>query len=219
MKRKSLLSVLLLILVAVFTFSFAACDKKGNGTLETLKNDYGIVVDGGGFEKGSVLVSNEIATTTDEGTQVLAAIANQDYDKDGDVYIFDIYVTKDGAKVQPSGKVTVSLPIPNAEVDDYLVFHVKDDNSVENLIPTIADGKLVFEISSFSYFIIAEAAPAEHVHEYGSMYWGKSANFWEDGNIEYYQCETCEKYFDVEYNEVESVVIPKFSTDVSICLT
>ncbi|MBR2646630.1 MAG: hypothetical protein IKD47_03640 [Clostridia bacterium] len=218
MKRKSLLSVLLLILVAVFTFSFAACDKKGNGTLETLKNDYGIVVDGGGFEKGSVLVSNEIATTTDEGTQVLAAIANQDYDKDGDVYIFDIYVTKDGAKVQPSGKVTVSLPIPNAEVDDYLVFHVKDDNSVENLIPTIADGKLVFEISSFSYFIIAEAAPAEHVHEYGSMYWGKSANFWEDGNIEYYQCETCEKYFDVEYNEVESVVIPKFSTDVSICV-
>ena len=50
------------------------------------------------------------------------------------------------------------------------------------------------------------------------MYWGKSANFWEDGNIEYYQCAVCEKYFDAEFNEVETVVIPKYSTNLSICV-
>ena len=55
-------------------------------------------------------------------------------------------------------------------------------------------------------------------HEYGSMYWGKSANFWENGNIEYYQCAVCEKYFDEEFNEVETVVIPKYSTNLSICV-
>ena len=217
MKRKSILSVILFMLIAIFTFSFAACDKEVT-TLESLKNDYGIVVDGGSFKEGSTLVSNEIEATTEEGAEVLTAIAEQSYNKDGGVYIFDIYVTKDGAKVQPNGKVTVSVPVPNVEVDNYLVFHVKADNSVEKLVPTVADGKISFETSSFSYFVIAEAAPAEHVHEYGSMYWGKSANFWEDGNIEYYQCETCDKYFDVEYNEVETVVIPKYATNLSICV-
>jgi len=217
MKKRTLILTLTLLLVAVFAFSLTACDKEV-GTLESLKNEYGIVVDGGSFEEGSTLVSNKIAETAEEATEVLEAIADQNYNKDGKVYIFDIYVTKDGVKVQPSGKVKVFVPVPNVQVDDYLVFHVKDDNSVEKLVPTVADGKISFETNSFSYFVIAEAAPAEHVHEYGSMYWGKSANFWEDGNIEYYQCETCEKYFDVEYNEIETPVIPKYSSNLSICV-
>ena len=217
MKNKSLLVTIILLLIAVFAFSLTACNKEGN-TLESLENEYGIIVDGGGFEEGSVLVSKEIAATAEEAAEVLAAISDQNYNKDGSVHIFDIYVTKDGEKVQPDGKVTVSIPISNTGVDNYLVFHIKADNSLENLAPTVADGKISFETSSFSYFVIAEAAPVEHVHEYGSMYWGKSANFWEDGNIEYYQCETCEKYFDVEYNEIETPVIPKYSSNLSICV-
>ena len=263
MKRKSLLATILLLLIAVFAFSLTACNNEV-GTLETLKNEYGIVVDGGSFEEGSTLVSNEIVATT-EAAEVLEAIAEQNYNKDGSVYIFDIYVTKDGKEVQPNGKVKVSIPVPNIEVDNYLVFHVKSDNSVESLVPTVADGKISFETSSFSYFVIAEDVPTEHEHnyewvegkeptckeegvvghfhcdgcgknfdpnygeietisiqkaehEYGSMYWGKSANFFEDGNIEYYQCSECEKYFDNEYNEVETPVIPKYSTNLSICV-
>ncbi len=167
MKKKSLLvTIFLLLLIAVFAFSLTACDN-GSTTLETLKNEYGIVVDGGNFEEGATLVSNEIVATTEEATEVLTAIADQNYDKDGSVYIYDIYVTKDGKKVQPNGKVKVSIPVPNVQEDNYLVFHVKDDNSVENLVPTVADGKISFETSSFSYFVIVEAAPAEHVHGFG----------------------------------------------------
>ena len=166
MKKRTLFSILTLVLVAVFAFSLTACNKEA-GTLESLQNEYGIVVDGGSFEEGSTLVSNEIVANTEEATAVLAAIADQNYNKDGKVYIFDIYVMKDGAKVQPNGKVKVSIPIPNVQVDNYLVFHVKSDNSVENLVPTVADGKISFEVSSFSYFVIAEAAPAEHVHSFG----------------------------------------------------
>jgi len=264
MKKKALLVTIFLLLIAVFAFSLTACNN-GVVTLESLQNEYGIVVDGGNFEEGSTLVSNEIAATTEEAAEVLAAIAEQNYNKDGSVYIFDIYVTKDGKEVQPDGKVKVSVPVPNVEVDNYLVFHVKDDNSVESLAPTVADGKISFEVSSFSYFVIAEDVPTEHEHnyewvegkeptckeegvvghfhcdgcgknfnpnygemelisipkaehEYGSMYWGKSANFFEDGNIEYYQCSECEKYFDNEYNEVETPVIPKYSTNISICV-
>ncbi len=163
-KRGIFIGLILMMVMLLGISMLTACN---DVTLDKLQNEYGIVVDGGGFEKGSTLVSNEIAASTEEATQVLAAIADQNYNKDGSVYIFDIYVTKDGAKVQPSGKVKVSVPLPNIQVDNYLVFHVKADNSVENLVPTVADGKISFETSSFSYFIIAEAAPAEHVHSFG----------------------------------------------------
>ena len=123
MKKRTLISIFTLLLAAVFAFSLTACNKEV-GTLESLQNAYGIVVDGGSFEEGSTLVSNEIVATTEEATAVLSAIADQNYNKDGNVYIFDIYVTKDGAKVQPNGKVKVSIPIPNVQVDHYLVFHV-----------------------------------------------------------------------------------------------
>ena len=216
MKRKFDL-ILTLVLISVLAFSLTACNK-GADTLESIKNEYGVVVEGGGFKEGSTLVTNEIKASAEEAAEILQAIADHSYNKDGSVYIFDIYVTRDGKEVQPEGKVKVSVPVPNVQVDKYLVFHVKADNSVETLVPTVADGKISFETSSFSYFVIAEVAPVEHVHEYGSMYWGKSANFWEDGNIEYYQCETCEKYFDNEYNEVDTPVIPKYSTNISICV-
>ena len=166
MKKRTLFSILTLVLVAVFAFSLTACNKKVD-TLELLQNEYGIVVDGGSFEEGSTLVSNEILADTEEAAKVLAAIADQNYDKDGNVYIFDIYVTKDGKEVQPNGKVKVSIPLPNVQAGNYLVFHIKADNSVENLVPTVADGKISFETSSFFCFAIAEAAPAEHVHSFG----------------------------------------------------
>ena len=166
MKKKSILTTIIVLLIAVFALSLTACDN-GSNTLESLQNEYGIALDGGSFEKGSTLVSNEIAATTKEATAVLSAIADQNYNKAGRVYIFDIYVMKDGTKVQPNGKVKVSIPVPNLQADNYLVFHVKADNSVETLVSTVADGKISFETSSFSYFVIAEAAPAVHVHTYG----------------------------------------------------
>ena len=108
MKKRALWSIMLLLLIAVSEFSLAACDLMG-GTLESLQSEYGIVVDGGEFEKGSTLVSNEIGMTTEEGTTVLSAIADQSYNKEGSVYILDIYVTKDGKEVQPDGKVRNNL--------------------------------------------------------------------------------------------------------------
>ena len=82
-KRLSLLCLLLAV-ITVFAFSLTACNNEV-GTLETLKNEYGIVVEGGSFEEGSALVSNEIAATTEEAVEVLAAIAEQNYNKDGTI--------------------------------------------------------------------------------------------------------------------------------------
>ena len=257
---KKLLSVFLVLLT--LTVLLTAC---GGGTLESLKSEHGITVEGGGFEEGSVLVTRSVAATDEDGIRVLSALDGESYDRAGKLLIYEIYVTKDGKKIQPEGSVKVTLPLPEGESTDYLLFHVKDDGTFEKLTPVIADQKATLEVSSFSYFVIAEELPAEHQHsltkvegsapgctaegvaphyhcdgcgknfdetnkeidsvtlpalshEYGSKYWGKSANFWEDGNMEYYQCGRCEKYFDEEYKEIESPVIPKFSTNLSICV-
>ena len=161
MKKKSLIVTIILLLIAVFAFSLTACDK-GSNTLESLQNEYGITVTGGGFEKGSTLVSNEIVATTEEAAEVLAAIADQNYNKNGSVYIFDIYVTKDGAKVQPNGKVKITIPNPDIASSDCVVFHIKSDNSVEEIIPAVSDSAITFETSSFSYFILAEKNECIH---------------------------------------------------------
>ena len=50
MKKTSLLVTILLLLITVFAFSLTACNNEV-GMLESLQNEYGIVVDGGSFEK------------------------------------------------------------------------------------------------------------------------------------------------------------------------
>ena len=163
MKKKILLTAMLLLLIAVSTLFLTGCFDK---TVTTLQNDNGLIVDGGGFKIGSSLVCNEIKAETEDAKEVLSVIADEEYDKEANVYIYDIHVTKDGVKVQPDGKVKVTLPVPNIEVDKYLVFHIMDDDSVEKLSTTVADGKITFEVSSFSRFVFiedVEPVPCSHV--------------------------------------------------------
>ena len=93
MKKKSLFVTIILLLITIFAFSLTACDKEVT-TLKSLQNEYGIVVDGGSFEEGSTLVSNEIVATTEEAAEVLTAIANQNYNKDGNVFEFVYSVSR-----------------------------------------------------------------------------------------------------------------------------
>ena len=160
MKRKLSL-ILTLVLISVLAFSLTACIKE-TGTLKSLKNEYGFVVDGGGFKEGSALVSEEIGATTEEGARILSALADQSYNKDGSVYIFDIYVTKDGKKVQPEEKIRITIPNPGITWSDCVVFHIKSDSSVEEIIPTLSEDTITFEASSFSYFILAKKAECIH---------------------------------------------------------
>ena len=166
MKKKSLLVTLLLLLIAVFACLFASCIKEPQ-TLDSLRNDYGIVVKGGGFTDGSVLITEEIKADTAEGAAALAAIADKEYDKDGEILILEIHVIRENVKIQPKNKVTVSVPIPDAEAGDFLIFHIKSDNSVEEIIPTLSEGKLLFETSSFSRFIFVKKAKC--VHDWGDF--------------------------------------------------
>ena len=79
MKKKQYFTVFF-IMIAICTIFLAGCGKK---TVEQLQNDHGIVVDGGSFEKGSELVSNEVNVTTTKGQEVIEKLSNKEYNKTG----------------------------------------------------------------------------------------------------------------------------------------
>ena len=80
MKKRSFLVLLLLCISLVL--SLTACGG-GEGTLESLQNEYGFTVEGGGFKEGAVLVSRVIEAASEEGRSALAAIADKAYNKEG----------------------------------------------------------------------------------------------------------------------------------------
>lgn len=153
-KIKKVGMLLVIVWCLVLSFAFAACG--GKEQLKQLVSEYGITVEGGGFEKGSSLITNLIETAGEKGQEIVALLEEQDYNKDGEMSIFDIFVSKSGSEVQPNGKVKVTLPAPFESENGYVTFHVKDDDSVETLETTYEEGKISFETESFSYFVIAE---------------------------------------------------------------
>lgn len=58
-------------------------------------------------------------------------------------------------------------------------------------------------------YVLAEAL--SHVHTMGALVPAKDATCTEDGNVAYYQCETCHKYYSdaAGTNELTTVIIPK----------
>ena len=151
-KKKSFISLVLafcLIIPAMFLLS--ACG--GNNT-QTLKSDDGIAVVGE-FEKGAELKTDKVEVSSDDATTIFDKLegGNIKITTTSNAMIYDIHISKDDKKVQPNGKVAVSVPVTES-ANGYKVFHIKDDNTIEELSATYKDGILTFETSSFSYFVI-----------------------------------------------------------------
>ncbi|MGN0768801.1 MAG: hypothetical protein ACI4M8_05530, partial [Christensenellales bacterium] len=148
---KNRLRVIFAVLTCLLiTIPLVSCDNAENGTLQSPS---GVKVEGE-FSEGSKLEATEIVG--EEKTLALQSIAEENYDADGQIYVFDISVIKDGAKVQPNGKVKVTVSVPDIDTSKaYTVYHVKDDGDVEKIKPTVQSGTVSFETESFSFFIIA----------------------------------------------------------------
>lgn len=151
------------VLCLVMFFALAACN---NEVQQKLVSDAGITVEGGGFEKGSALVTESIETTGEKGREIVTLLEEQNYNKELQVNIYDIFVAKDGNEVQPDGKVKITIPAPFESENGYVTFHVKDDDSVETLVTTYAEGKISFETDSFSYFVVAAANNPSEAKKY-----------------------------------------------------
>ena len=156
MNKKSLL-FLALVLAFALCFALAACgDKEGGGgdntatTVNELTAESGVSASGT-FEDGSALKAEHHAADSEQGKAAIAAI-DKPYDSTK-IAVFDISVSKNGEKVQPNGKVKITMPKP-FEADVYVTYHIKGDNTAEELETAIDGNNISFETTSFSYFVI-----------------------------------------------------------------
>ena len=162
MKTRSLL-FFALALVLSLCLVLAACGDK-DGKENKLTAESGITVDGR-FDSGSALKAEHHAIDSEQGKAAMAAI-DKPYDS-AKVAVFDIALTKDGEKVQPNGKVKITMVKP-FESDAYVTYHIKGDNTVEELSTAAHGNKIYFETTGFSYFVVAGVvqADAQHIHSY-----------------------------------------------------
>ena len=144
-------------------FAAAGCgDDVGSVNKLTAKN--GVTAEGT-FEKDFELKTERYAADSEQGKAAISAV-NKPYDG-AKVAVFDITLTKGGEKAQPGGKVKITMPKP-FEADGYVTYHVKDDNTAEELATTANGNNIYFETASFSYFVVAGLVNAEqqHIHTY-----------------------------------------------------
>lgn len=151
---KKISKLIAFVLVLVLGVILVACGNKGGGdntatTVNELTAESGVSASGT-FEGGSKLKAEAHAADSEKGRAAILAI-DKPYDS-ARVAVFDITLTKGGEKVQPSGKVKITMPKP-FEADEYVTYHVKGD-VVEELETAVVGDKISFETTSFSYFVI-----------------------------------------------------------------
>lgn len=152
---KKISKLIVFVLVLVLGVILVACGNKGGGgdntaaTVNELTAESGVSASGT-FEGGSKLKAEAHTAESEKGRAAISAI-DKPYDS-ARVAVFDITLTKGGEKVQPSGKVKITMPKP-FEADEYVTYHVKGE-VVEELETAVVGDKISFETTSFSYFVI-----------------------------------------------------------------
>ncbi len=103
------------------------------------------------FEEGTVIEVSEI--TDGKSVQIISEKFGETKSK-----IFDITPLKDGVKVQPDGKVTVKIPIPEGfNSEKLIVVYIDSVNGTTQNLPTKIVGKFIeFETDHFSHYAVVE---------------------------------------------------------------
>lgn len=154
--KKKLLCVIFVILCALSLCVFASCNGCNGcgGNTDELKSSMGVTLTGGNFGKKAKLITEKVQMTEENAKSIIdklpeefKLLANEK------MTTIDISVESDGVKVQPDGKVKVSVPAPIEGVEEYMVLHIKSESNVEKLDCEFKDGNVIFETDSFSPFV------------------------------------------------------------------
>ncbi|MDR1631060.1 MAG: LPXTG cell wall anchor domain-containing protein [Oscillospiraceae bacterium] len=71
--------------------------------------------------------------------------------------LFDIALIKDGVKVQPNGKVLVSIPVPQGyDGSKCKVYRIEADGGKTDMNASLKSGRLEFEADHFSLYAVAQ---------------------------------------------------------------
>ena len=83
-------------------------------------------------------------------------------DAAGKYTAFDISLENGGVKIQPNGKVQVSIPVPtDYDKGRLTVYHVAEDGIKTELPCTVIGDAVTFETDHFSLYVVAEKATAQ----------------------------------------------------------
>ena len=154
--NKKLLCVISAILVALSLCFFASCNGCNGcgGKTGELKSSMGVTLTGGNFGKKAKLITEKVEMTEENAKSMIDKLPEEfKLLADEKMTTIDISVESDGVKVQPDGKVKVSVPAPIEGVEEYMVLHIKNEGNVERLDCEFKDGNVIFETDSFSPFV------------------------------------------------------------------
>ena len=157
--NKKLLCVISAILVALSLCFFASCNGCNGcngcgGKTGELKSSMGVTLTGGNFGKKAKLITEKVEMTEENAKSMIDKLPEEfKLLADEKMTTIDISVESDGVKVQPDGKVKVSVPAPIEGVEEYMLLHIKNEGNVERLDCEFKDGNVIFETDSFSPFV------------------------------------------------------------------
>lgn len=137
---------ILLLLVVLLT---------GCGKEVEITNQQGFSICGKGLNENAVLVSKEVDVFTPEGYHISDIIKKVEYDKYSTIRIFSINLLDGEKKIQPTGKVKLTIPVNTELFTNCIVIVLKNDNTTEIVTPTVESKSISFETSELNYFIIA----------------------------------------------------------------
>ena len=90
-----------------------------------------------------------------------AEIKAEQLSADDNKIVFDISLVKDGAQVQPSGELTVKIPVPEGMDGSLLkVYREEANGTYTDMNAYFADGYMVFTTDHFSKYILTTEEPA-----------------------------------------------------------
>lgn len=154
--KKKLLCVISVMIVALCLCFFASCNGCNGcgGKTGELKSSMGVTLTGGNFGKKAKLITEKVEMTEENAKSMIDKLP-EEYKllANEKMTTIDISVESDGVKVQPDGKVKVSVPAPIEGVEEYMVLHIKNEDNVERLDCEFKDGNVIFETDSFSPFV------------------------------------------------------------------
>ncbi len=131
------------------------CADKCPGQAGTIiVDDFVFEVDGA-LPCGVEIIVNKIEAEEDKKA-IADALSGYVDSLDGSEVFYEIYAVKDGVRVDLSKEIRVTLDAPIPGVDDYVIYRVKEDNSVETVYAKAEDGKISFYIDGLSNFVFAD---------------------------------------------------------------
>lgn len=106
---------------------------------------------------GTTLTAEKVTTGENYNT-VIKAVEN-DVEK---FVLYDISLVNNNAKVQPNGKVKVSIPVPEGyDTSKIVVYRVAEDGTKTKYDVTVKDGYITFETDHFSNYVVGEEKAEE----------------------------------------------------------